>query len=351
MGYASYLAKRALVLFLTLIIATYVTVLIANLGGYIDNILRHQIEFEVSSELARNPQFHSLPEEKQKELRDEMVNARIKAAGLDRPFLERSLIYLRQALTLDLGRAMFLKSAGGSSRVRDIIFERLPWSVLLFTTGTAVSSLIGVYLGLQTGRKALSKFDRGVTTFAILTSVIPPWFLGIIFILVFSFWLGIFPAGGIISRPHESLMTWLPDFLHHLALPLIVWVFTYFGYWAYVTRNLVIHILHEDYVMVARAKGLPENLVMRRYVLRPAAPPIITMISLALISSWMGAIITETVFSWPGLGRLYYEAIWSMDAPIIIGETVMYAYLLIATVFILDIIYGLLDPRVRARGR
>jgi len=75
------------------------------------------------------------------------------------------------------------------------------------------------------------------------------------------------------------------------------------------------------------------------------------MISLALISSWMGAIITETVFSWPGLGRLYYEAIWSMDAPIIIGETVMYAYLLIATVFILDIIYGLLDPRVRARGR
>jgi peptide/nickel transport system permease protein len=343
--------KKAIVLVVTLILATYATTLIANFGGHIDNILRTQIEFEVSTELARNPQFHALPEEKQKELRGQLIESRIKAAGLDKPFFERSLIYLRQALTLDLGRAMFLTSASGSTRVSDIILERLPWSVLLFTTGTTLSAIIGVYLGLHMGRRALSKFDRSVTMFAITTSTIPPWFLGIIAILVFSFWLGIFPPGGIVSYPHESWTSWLLDFLHHLALPLIVWVFTYFGYWAYITRNLVIHILHEDYVMAARAKGLPEGTVMRRYVLRPAAPPVITMITLALIMSWMGAIITETVFSWPGLGMLYYEAIWSMDAPVIIGETVIYAYILIATVFALDIIYGILDPRIKVGRR
>lgn len=316
-GLARYLAKRIPILLITVLIATYATVLIANMGGYVDRILRTQIEWEVSQELARNPSFRALPEEQQEKLRQELIEARIKAAGLDKPFLERSLIYLVQALSLDLGRAMFLRSAGGSSRVRDIILERLPWSVLLFTVGTVVSAGLGIFIGLQMGQKALSKFDRLMTVFAIITTVIPPWFIGIFFLLIFAFQLGILPSGGIVSKPHENPLEFLADFLWHSILPLFTWVFTYFGYWAYVTRNLVIQILHEDYVTAARAKGLPENLVMRRYVLRPAAPPIITMVALAVIMSWMGAIITETVFSWPGLGTLYWEAIGAMDAPLI----------------------------------
>lgn len=351
MGYASFLAKRGIILVVTLIIATYLTVIIANLGGYIDTILKQQIELEVSQSLATNPQFLALPPEKQEEFRKTMIDARIKAAGLDKPFWERSIIYLQKALTLNLGRAMFIKSAGGSSKVSDIILERLPVTVVLFTTGTILSAVIGLYLGLHMGRRALSLFDRSLTMIAIITSSIPPWFFGIIAILIFAFYLNIFPAGGIISQIHENWISWLLDFLHHLTLPLLVWIATFFGYWAYVTRNLVINILHEDYVMAARVKGLSERTIMRRYVLRPAAPPIITMIALAIIASWTGAIITETVFSWPGLGRLYYEAIWSMDAPIIIGETVIYAYLLVITVFALDVIYGLLDPRIRVGMR
>ena len=100
-------------------------------------------------------------------------------------------------------------------------------------------------------------------------------------------------------------------------------------------------------LMVARAKGLSENLITRRYVLRPTLPPIVTSVSLSLIASWQGAIITETVFGWPGLGSLFYTAILSHDAPVIIGLTVVYAYLLVITLFILDIVYGFLDPRIK----
>ena len=349
-GLSRHLVKRAIFLMATLIIATYATVLIANLGGYIDHILRQQIEFEVSQYLARNPSFKELPPEEQEKFRIQLIEQRIKAAGLDKPFIIRSFIYLKQALTLDLGRAMHIKSAAGSSRVRDIIFERLPWSVLLFTTGTILEAAIGIVIGIYMAKSALSKFDRLMTIFSIISYSSPPWFYGIIAILLFSFQLRVFPPGGLVSRPHESLITFIPDLLHHLALPLIVWVFSFFGYWAYITRNLVIETLHQDFVMAARAKGVPENIITRRYVLRPAAPPIITMVALALIASWTGAIITETVFGWPGLGRLYYMAIWSMDAPVLIGLTVMYAYLLVLTVFILDILYAILDPRVRIPG-
>ncbi len=349
-GYLRFLAKRAIFLLLTLMIATYLTIIIANFGGYIDEILKSQIEWEVSWELSRDPAFRKLPEEEQERIRLRMIEDRIKARGLDKPFILRSIIYLRDALTLSLGRAMYLRSAGGSSRVADIILERLPWSVLLFTTGTILSALVGIYVGLYMAKRALGVFDRSMMVTAILTSSIPAWFFGIIFLLVFSIQLGIFPPGGLVSRPHTELFAYIIDVLYHLALPLITWVFASFGGWAYVTRNIVIQIMREDFVMAARAKGLPERRILYKYVLRPAAPPIVTMLALAIIASWTGAIITETVFSWPGLGTLYWEAIGVMDAPVIIGLTVIYAYLYVITIFILDLVYALLDPRVRTLG-
>jgi peptide/nickel transport system permease protein len=140
----------------------------------------------------------------------------------------------------------------------------------------------------------------------------------------------------------------LLDILYHMALPLFTWVFSLVGSWAYVTRNLIIQIVDEDFVTAARARGLQESLVMRRYILRPALPPIVTSIALALVGSWQGAIITETVFNWPGLGSLFYAAISALDAPVIIGLTVVYAYLLVATILILDLAYSIMDPRIRS---
>jgi len=354
--YAKYLVKRAVVLGITLVVAVYLTIVIANMGGYIDELMKRQIEFTVKQQLMRNPEFqrlmHEDPEAAERRLQIE-IQREIVARGLNTPFIQRSLIYLRDALTLDLGRSMWIRSTTGTQRVKVIILERLPKTVLLFTTGTVVSAAIGIYIGLHMGRKALSKFDRGMSMFAIITQSIPPWYFGILALLIFAYRLGWFPPGGFVSRwvgvPwHIRIL----DILHHLVLPLACWTLSSFGSWAYLTRNMVIHILGEDFVMAARAKGVPRDTLLRRYVLRPAAPPIITMIALALIASWTGAIITETVFQWKGLGMLYWEAMGGeqIDAPVVIGLTVIYAYLLVITVFILDIIYGILDPRIRAGG-
>ncbi len=127
--------------------------------------------------------------------------------------------------------------------------------------------------------------------------------------------------------------------------------FSSFGSWAYVTRNLVLQTMDEDFVWAARSRGLPERMVLHKYVFRAASPPIVTSLALALITSWTGAIVTETVFQWPGLGLLYFQAILVIDAPVIIGLTVIYAMLFVLTIFLLDLTYGLLDPRIRsARG-
>mgnify|MGYP000327146540 CR=1 FL=1 len=348
-GYAKFLVKNAVSLALTLIIATYLTVIVANMGGYIDEVLRSQIIAEVEMALINDPVYQKLPPEEQQAYKQELIEKRLRAAGLYEPFWKRTLYYLRDALTLRLGRALFVKSWSGSQEIYVMLMERLPWSVLLFTTAVGLSIAVGIPIGLFMGRRALSKFDRAVTMAAIITYSFPGWFIGMLGILVFSFYLGIFPPGGLVSKPHPSY--WAPeaikDVLWHLALPLLSWLITGFGGYAYVTRNIVIHITHEDYVMAARAKGVPERLLITRYILRPAAPPIITMSALALVGSWTGAMITEAVFDWPGLGSLYWLAIQNYDAPVVIGITVLYGYLLVITVFLLNVIYGLLDPRVK----
>ena len=346
--WTKYLLKRAVFLSITLVLSIYLTVLIANAGGMIDEILRAQIKYDITTNLARSQGWAQLPEEEKVRLINDRFESAIHAKGLDKPFLERSVIYLIDALTLDLGRALFITSASGTKQVRIIILERLPRTVLLFTTGTIGYSILGLILGLRMARRPGKIFDRVTTFFAIITQAIPPWFFGMLFILLFAYQLRLTPFGGMVSVPPPSdPWNYALDVLYHMALPLFTWIFSLFGSWAYITRNLTMQSSEEDFVTTAKAKGLSENLIMRRYILRPSLPPIITSISLSLIASWQGAIITETVFGWPGLGRLFYDAIETLDAPVMIGLTVVYAYLLVATIFILDLTYSLLDPRIK----
>jgi peptide/nickel transport system permease protein len=144
---------------------------------------------------------------------------------------------------------------------------------------------------------------------------------------------------------------WFKDVEWHMVLPMIAVAFSVFGSWAYTTRNLVLQVMDEDFVFAARAKGLKERDVLSKYVLRAASPPIITSLALTLAAAWTGAIITETVFNYPGLGLLFFEAITVFDAPVVIGLTVMYALLLVITVFLLDLTYSMMDPRIKALRR
>ncbi len=348
-GLVRFLVKRGVFLLITLVLAVYVTVLIANAGGLIDDLLRQQIRGELGQRLRSNPEFTRLPEEEQNRIFNSTFNATIAARGLNEPFFTKSIRYTIDALTLDLGRAIVLKNAAGSRDISDIILERLPRTLILFFTADLLAAGLGIWLGLRMARKALSATDRGLTVLSITTFVVPPWVFGIFFILMFSYGLRIFPPGGTLSvPPPDDPWLWAADFGYHLSLPLITVVFAFFGSWAYTTRNLVIQIMDEDFVLAGRAKGVPERTLLRRYVLRAASPPIVTSLALTLIASWFGAIITETVFNWQGIGLLYFQAISAFDAPVVIGLSAVYAMLLVATVFVLDLIYGFLDPRVKA---
>jgi len=141
------------------------------------------------------------------------------------------------------------------------------------------------------------------------------------------------------------------DIEWHMVLPAIAVAFSIFGSWSYTTRNLVLQVMDEDFVFAARAKGLKERDVLNKYVLRAASPPIVTSLALTLVAAWTGAIITETVFNYPGLGQLFFVAISNFDAPVVVGLTTIYALLLVLTVFGLDLTYSLLDPRIKAMRR
>ncbi len=351
MGVGVYLGKRALFLGITLIIAVYFTVVIANQGGLIDNLLISEIRIAVSQELNNDPTYQRLPIEERLAIFNKTVEERIQRRGLDQPFITKSFRQTYEALMLNLGQAQETYGTG-SFKLTTIIMDRLPRTILLFTTGTILAAAIGIWVGLWMARKAITPFDRGMSVFAVTTLVVPAWVFGIFFILLFAYGLQLFPSGGIVSAPAPP-DPWplFVDRLHHLALPLITWVFATFGGWAYITRNLVLQIMDEDFVAAARTKGLPESVVLHRYVLRAASPPIVTSVALALIGSWTGAIITELVFNWPGLGRLFFDAITATDPPTIIAITIIYSYLFVLTIFILDVVYSLLDPRVRALGR
>ena len=348
-GYVRYFAKKTIFLVATLIIALYLTVLIANMGGYLDNLLTEQTKYEVLQELKRDPNYNHKPPDQQNATYNNSLASALEARGLTQPFFPKSIRFTVDLITFRLGRSTDITSASGSYNVGDIIFERLPRTILLFTTASFVSAGMGIWLGLRMARKALSFIDRGLSVLSITTTVVPPWVFGILFILVFGFAIPIFPAGGMVSVPAKTgAFDYTIDLLYHMTLPLLAVVVSSFGSWAYTTRNLVLQIMDEDYVYAARARGLPEKRILNRYVLRAASPPTVTSLALTIIASWQGAIITETVFNWRGLGQLFFEAIVRLDAPVVIGLTATYAYLLVITVLLLDLIYGLLDPRVRA---
>lgn len=353
MGLGRFLIKKGIFLILTLILAVYITVVIANAGGLIDDVLKSQIRLDLNAAFRADPQFQRLPLEEQNAIFNRTYDRIVQARGLNEEFLPKSFRFTVDALQFKLGRSTVITDASGSHDVGAIIVERLPRTFILFFTADIIAAGLGIWLGLKMARKAMSVMDRGLTVLSITTFVVPPWVFGIYFILVFAYGLRIVPAGGFLTVPPPQ-DPWLLslDFLYHLALPLATVIFAIFGSWAYTTRNLALQIMDEDFVLAGRAKGVPERTIQRRYVLRAASPPIVTSLAITLIGSWFGAIITETVFSWPGIGLLYFEAISIFDAPIIIGLVTVYAMLLVATVFILDLTYGLLDPRVKAlRGK
>ncbi|XOZ32362.1 ABC transporter permease [Halomonadaceae bacterium KBTZ08] len=342
--------RRVLALFITVLIGVYLTIVIANMGGKVDELRKLQIRATVSESVRADPSFMDMDSQARNELIEEQVQLRIEQRNLDEPFIWRSFDYLSQAIQLDLGRAEEMHSDSGSRAVYDIIAERLPATLLLFGTANLLVFFVSVYAALYLSRRYGSRLDRAVIGLA-PSSAAPAWFYGIFLILVFAFVVPVLPAGGMVDiPPPEDPWAYAASVLEHLVLPVIAMFVSSIFISIYSWRTFFLIHSSEDYVEMARAKGLPSNLIQSRYILRPTLAPIITNFLLMLIGLWSGAIILEQVFSWPGLGTLLFQAIGHRDTPVIIGGVVIFAYLLAVTVFMLDCLYAVLDPRVRVEG-
>jgi peptide/nickel transport system permease protein len=345
-----YTVVRVVILFLTVVAAVYLTIMIANMGGYVDRIQRGQIQEAVSQSLILNPAFRNLSEaEKQKQMAAQIA-IQEKRLGLDQPFAVRSFVYLRNALTLELGRALQMVSDSGSKQVKNIILERLPATLLLFGTADVFIFVLAVIIALSLSRKYGSFFDKLCIALAPANSA-PGWFYGIFLILIFAAFFHILPFGGLMDAPvPSSKLLYALALLKHMVLPVAALTLSSIFINSYNWRTFFLIYSSEDYVDMAKAKGLTSRNIEREYILRPTLPTIITNFALLVIGAWTGAPIFETIFNWPGLGRATFQAIGLYDTPVIVGTTVVFAYLLVITVFLLDITYALVDPRVKIGG-
>jgi peptide/nickel transport system permease protein len=347
---ARYTIVRLVTLFITVTIGVYLTILIANMGGYVDQIQRGQIQESISMKLSTDPSFRALSAEEKTKRMESLIAIQEKRLGLDQPFAVRSFTFLRNALTLNLGRALQMASDSGSKQVRNIILERLPSTLVLFGSANLLLFFVEVFIALSLSRKYGSFLDKLFITLA-PTSSAPGWFYGIFLILIFAAVLHVLPFGGMVDAPPpESAPQYALSLLKHMILPVIAIALSTLFLSAYTWRTFFLIYSSEDYVEMAKAKGLASRDIERRYILRPTLPTIITSFALMVIALWTGAPIFETVFQWPGLGRAIYSAVGLYDTPVIVGATVVFAYLLAITVFLLDFIYALVDPRVKIGG-
>jgi len=345
-----YILVRLIALLVTVVIGIYLTIVIANMGGHVDTIMKNSIREDVTSTVANAPAYRNMEPEARRQLIAEMIALREKRLGLDTPLAVRSFNYLIDGLTLNLGRAIHMISDSGSKTVRLILLERLPPTLLLMGTSQLFLFFISVFLALSLSRNYGSFWDKLVIALS-PTSSAPSWFYGIFLILIFAAVFKILPFGGLVdSPPPNNPFSFGLNVLKHLILPTASLVISAFFLSIYSWRTFFLIYSSEDYVEMAKAKGLPPRDIETRYILRPTLPAIVTSFALTLIGLWGGALFTETVFQWPGLGRTLFTAIGLYDVPVIVGSTIIYAYLLALTVFLLDFFYVLVDPRVKVGG-
>lgn len=342
-----YVSIRLLTLFVTVVIGVYLTTMIANMGGFVDRIIKGEIRDHITQTFIANPAALQMDPEVRKKLIQERIALEEKRQGLDTPIAIRNARYLTNALQLNLGRAINMTSDSGSKQVRLILLERLPATLLLMGTSQLFLFFSSIFIALALSRNYGNFWDKFIIALS-PTSAVPPWFYGIFLILIFAAAFKILPFGGMVdSPPPPNTFDYAVNVLKHLILPCLALVLSSFFISVYNYRTFFLIYSSEDYVDMAKAKGLPAREIERTYILRPTLPNIITNFSLLIITLWTGALFTETIFLWPGLGRTLFQAIGLYDIPIIVGSTIIYAYLLALTVFLLDFVYALVDPRVK----
>ncbi|MCL7384171.1 MAG: ABC transporter permease [Thaumarchaeota archaeon] len=275
---------------------------------------------------------------------ESFVRAARERLGLDKPLYEQFVIYISNVFRGDLGYS-YLRSES----VAKLIVERIPATLLLVLTAMFISALIGIIAGTIAAAKK-GAADLTLSTLSIVGISIPYFWLGQIILIIFAVWLGVFPLGGMISVGHEYQgLQYFIDVIYHLTLPAMTLAIFNIAFTTKITRGSVLEALTQDYILTARAKGIPESRVVFRHALRNALIPVVTYTGFNTGVLLVGAILTETVFAWPGMGSLLYDSIRLRDYPVVLGIFIYGSMIVILANLLVDILYGILDPRIRLR--
>jgi ABC-type dipeptide/oligopeptide/nickel transport system permease component len=266
--------------------------------------------------------------------------------GLDKPLYYQFFIFLSELFQGNLGNAYGIRAG---TAVTTLIGDYAWLTFELQLAALFLSLLIAIPIGVISAKRQYSKLDVSVTTTSLLGTCIPVFYMGIIAIIVFSFFLGWFPYGGAhsINPSNYPLGSYEIDGLWHMVLPTAILTFATLAPVVLLVRSSMLEVLRQDYILAARASGLSERSVIYKHALRNTLIPVVTYVGLYFGAMLAGAPVTETVFNWPGVGRLFVEATTKLDFPVIMGITVFITIMTLIANLITDLTYGYIDPRIR----
>jgi peptide/nickel transport system permease protein len=263
----------------------------------------------------------------------------IKAYGFDKSLLNQYEDYLVATLQGNFGYSYFYHTS-----VLSLIESRIPATLLLMGSSLILAVALSIPMGIVSAKRSGSKVDRGLVTLAMVGYSLPAYVLGLLALTVFSLYLNWFPASGIAS----TTVDWsdIPSLASHLFLPMMTLTVATIANFSLFVRGSLLDVLRQDYIILARGKGLSESTVLYKHALRNALLPVVTNIGLSIGFILTGAVVTETVFSWPGLGLLTYSAIIQRDYPVVLSLFFIFSVMVIVVNLVTDIVYAFLDPRI-----
>jgi len=345
-----YVAVRAVTLLLMVSIGVFLAILVINYGGYIDRIFQAQID---ESLMNLGLSMRGATPEELVQATEQARWQMEEAMGLHEPFLSRCVRWWWHAMRFDWGQT-YLRVTTYASSVRrdvgDVLLDALPNTLLLAGTANVLLFFTSIALALRLSKGHGSFADRLLVGLSPI-STIPNWVYGIVLTVIFAGALRLLPFGGMFDDlPPPTPIGYVPIVLKHMILPVAAIFLSLFFQGVYSWRTFFLIHSGEDYVELARAQGLPSKTIDRRYLLRPALPYILTSFALMLLTFWQGVLVLEAFFNWPGIGLLFLQAVRTNSREVTVAAIVAFAYLLAISVFVLDIVYALVDPRVRVTG-
>lgn len=266
--------------------------------------------------------------------------------GLDDPYLVQLSRYVGDVASGDFGTSYRFNEP-----VTSLIGDRIWPTILLVTTALVFAIVIGVLVGVFTARRPESPVSHGVTVFSLVGYSMPVFWTGYLLIIAFASNVRWFPVAGMrdVRLEGNRFEEWL-DIAHHLVLPALTLGLIYLAQYSRLSRASMLEVLQSDYVRTARAKGLAERKVVYKHALRNAVIPVITIAGLQFGALLSGALLVETVFNWPGLGRLAADSVFQRDAPVLLGVLICSAVLVVVINILTDVVYRMIDPRIRVGG-